>query len=171
MTDAGDRRVTYLGWHGRGNVGDDAIYEAVRSQLPGATFLDLPVLTRELIVACTTGLAPLRNSALVVGGGTLVGRRHWRRLATRGMRLTGRRGGYAIGVGVEDPAFVGKKSGSHRAELKRWVPLLSEFDIVSVRGPTGTRRLRLGGSARFSQAPLDERTVPQATTSAQGAQP
>ena len=26
--------VAYLGWHGRSNLGDDAIYDAVRSQLP-----------------------------------------------------------------------------------------------------------------------------------------
>jgi polysaccharide pyruvyl transferase WcaK-like protein len=128
--------VAYLGWHGRGNLGDDAIYDAVRSQLAGATFLDLPRLPHEMICAVATGLnRSLRRSTQVMGGGTLVGRRHWRRLVTRGSALTSNQGSYAIGVGVEDPVFVGRKSGSDKDELKRWCPILSEFHAVSVRGP------------------------------------
>ena len=39
MTDVREPLVGYLGWHGKDNIGDEAIYDAVRSQLPGATFL------------------------------------------------------------------------------------------------------------------------------------
>jgi polysaccharide pyruvyl transferase WcaK-like protein len=134
--------VAYLGWHGRGNLGDDAIYDAVRAQLPAATFLDLPRFPYERIRAATTGLnRSLRCSAQVVGGGTLVGRRDWRRWVNRGVSLTRKNGSCAIGVGVEDPAFVGRRSGSRKDELKRWAPILSEFHSVSVRGPRSAELL------------------------------
>jgi len=134
--------VAYLGWHGRGNLGDDAIYDAVRTQLPGASFVDMPCLPHELIRAVATGLnRSLRHGTQVVGGGTLIGRRFWRRLVTRGMALTRIRGSYAIGVGVEDPVFLGRNSGSEKDELKRWAPILSEFRTVSVRGPRSAELL------------------------------
>jgi hypothetical protein len=44
VTGIADPLVAYLGWHRRGNLGDDAIYDAVRSQLPRATFLDVPTI-------------------------------------------------------------------------------------------------------------------------------
>ena len=134
--------VAYLGWHGRGNLGDDAIYDAVRSQLPAATFLDLPRFPHEIIRAAATGLnRSLRRSTQVVGGGTLVGRRDWRRWVKRGLALTRSNSSYAIGVGVEDPTFGGRRSGSGSDELKRWAPVLSEFHTVSVRGPRSAELL------------------------------
>jgi polysaccharide pyruvyl transferase WcaK-like protein len=134
--------VAYLGWHGRGNLGDDAIYDAVRLQLAGATFLDLPRFPYEIIYATATGLnRSLRRGTQVMGGGTLVGRRDWRRWATRGLAQTGDRGSHAIGVGVEDPVFAGRRSGSDKQELKRWAPILSEFHTVSVRGPRSAELL------------------------------
>jgi polysaccharide pyruvyl transferase WcaK-like protein len=142
VTAPADPLVAYLGWHGRGNLGDDAIYDAVRSQLPGARFLDLSRLPHEMIRAAATGLnRSLRRGTQVLGGGTLIGRRHWRRLVTRGSALTNGQGSYAIGVGVEDPVFVGRRSGSDNDELKRWIPILSAFHTVSVRGPRSAELL------------------------------
>jgi polysaccharide pyruvyl transferase WcaK-like protein len=134
--------VAYLGWQGRGNLGDDAIYDAVRSQLPGATFAEMPCLPHEMIRAVATGLnRPLRRSTQVVGGGTIIGHRFWRRLVNRGMALTRNKGSYAIGVGVQDTVFVGRKCGSEEDELKRWAPILSEFRMVSARGPRSAELL------------------------------
>ncbi|ABK72237.1 polysaccharide pyruvyl transferase family protein [Mycolicibacterium smegmatis] len=136
----------YLGWHGRGNLGDDAIYDAVCAQLPGAGFVDLPVLPGERLRAVVSGRNRLlRRSAQVIGGGTLIGRRHWRRVAGHGLKLTGTHGSYAIGVGVEDPVFEGRRSGSGPDELRRWIPLLSRFRVVSVRGPRSAQLLADAG--------------------------
>lgn len=124
------------------NLGDEAIYDAVRSQLPGAAFLDLPCSPREKIRSFATGLnRSLRRSRLVVGGGTIVGRAQWRQLVNSGVTLTRNNGSYAIGVGVEDPVFIGRNSGSGKGELRRWAPILSEFQIVSVRGPRSAELL------------------------------
>ena len=137
-----DPLVAYVGWHRKGNLGDDAIYDAVRSQLPGVTFLDLPSSRRENIRSAVTGLnRSLRHSSQVVGGGTIVGRAQWRLLINRGLALTRNRESYAIGVGVEDPVFIGRNSGSGEGELRRWAPILSEFRTVSVRGPRSAELL------------------------------
>ena len=155
MTRIPDPLVAYLGWHGRGNLGDDAIYDVVRSQLPGATFVDMPCLPNEMIRAVATGLnRSLRRGTQVLGGGTLIGRRFWRRLVARGMALTRSGGTYAIGVGVEDPVFLGRNSGSEKGELKRWAPILSEFRTVSVRGPRSAELLSgIGLSVEVSGDP------------------
>lgn len=153
-----DPTVAYLGWHGLGNLGDDAIYDAVRGVLPGATFLDLPRLPHQLVYATLTAAMglnrSLRRSRQVVGGGTLVGRTQWRLLVNRGLALTKDNGSYAIGVGVEDPVFGGRNSGSGRGELKRWAPILSRFRTVSVRGPRSAELLSdIGVGAAVSGDP------------------
>jgi hypothetical protein len=146
MMDRKDALVAYLGWQRMGNIGDDAIYDAVRAQLPGATILDLPRFPGEKIRAATTGLnRSLRHSIQVVGGGTLIGTRYFRRLVTRGQVLTRNNGSYAIGVGVEDPVFYRRQNASGEGELKRWLPILSEFHTVSVRGPRSAQLLAEAG--------------------------
>jgi hypothetical protein len=142
VTGAADSLVAYVGWQRMGNLGDDAIYDAVRSQLPGATFLDLPRFPRERLRAFATGLnRSLRRSTQVVGGGTVVGTSYFRGLIGRGLALTGDNGSYAIGVGVDDPVFNRRMNAADKDELKRWLPILSEFRIVSVRGPRSAELL------------------------------
>jgi polysaccharide pyruvyl transferase WcaK-like protein len=138
--------VAYLGWQGMGNIGDDAIYDAVRSQLAGATVVNLPRFPREKIRAAATGLnRSLRHGTQVVGGGTLLGTRYFRRLVVRGQALTQPNASFAIGVGVEDPTFDRRQNASGADELKRWVPILSEFHTVSVRGPRSVQLLADAG--------------------------
>ncbi|OBA89884.1 polysaccharide pyruvyl transferase [Mycobacteriaceae bacterium 1482268.1] len=143
MTGRAEPLVAYLGWHRRGNLGDDAIYDAVRSQLSGASFVDLPLFLPEAVFAAARGLnRSLRRDkhvAQVVGGGTIVGRRVWRRWVNRGFTLANQ-GSYAIGVGVEEPVRT-RFGGSGQDELKRWAPILSEFQAVSVRGPRSAELL------------------------------
>ena len=128
--------VSYLGWHGYDNLGDDAIYDAVSGQLPGVTMLDLPRQPQDWLSATVSGRRrALRDTPLLVGGGTVLGRRHWRYMIGYGLSQARHAGGYAIGVGVEDAVFQGRRSGSGRDELSRWRPLLSRLRKVSVRGP------------------------------------
>jgi polysaccharide pyruvyl transferase WcaK-like protein len=128
--------VCYVGWHDRGNIGDDAIFEAVRDALLGAQLIDLPLYRREAALSMARVLR-LRHSetTLVLGGGTCIGRRNWRAHVRRGIALANLRAAYAIGAGVEDPVFRGRHSYSDKGELKRWAPLLRSFGTVSVRGP------------------------------------
>jgi hypothetical protein len=90
--------------------------------------------------ATATGVnRSLRHGVQMVGGGTLVGTRYFRKLAKRGMART--KNSFAIGVGVEDPVFERRRYGSDADELKRWAPLLSGFRTVSVRGPRSAELL------------------------------
>jgi hypothetical protein len=142
VTDVVDHFVSYLGWHGRGNFGDDAIYDVVQSKLAGAMLMDLPHLPRERIRSLAPSFSSrLRSSTLVMGGGTVVGRSNWRRLVERALTRTSGRPGYAIGIGVEDPGFSGFRSYSEKDELTKWAPLLSRFRTVSVRGPRSAELL------------------------------
>jgi polysaccharide pyruvyl transferase WcaK-like protein len=147
--------ISYLGWHGLRNIGDDAIYDAVSGRLTGANVLDLPRSPQEWVSATVSGRKrALRGSVFLVGGGTVVGRRHWRYMIGYGMSLSRPEGGHAIGVGVEDPAFQGRRSGSGRNELSRWRPLLSRMRTVSVRGPRSAELLAdIGFDARVSGDP------------------
>ncbi len=128
--------LCYIGWHNQGNLGDDAIREAVQSALHGAEIVDLAMQPRVIATSLASGLhRRVQDSTLVLGGGTCLGRRNWRRVVRLGTALTRGRPGYAIGAGVEDPAFVGLRSYSDRDELARWPRLLGSFRSVSVRGP------------------------------------
>jgi polysaccharide pyruvyl transferase WcaK-like protein len=138
--------ISYLGWHGRGNLGDDAMYDAVRAQFPAARLLDVGHLPRERLRDFATGRnRRARRSHLMIGGGTCLGRSNWRGLVSRVMSPSGAQQRYAIGVGVEDPGFGGYRSHSGAQELDKWVPILGQFDAVSVRGPRSAELLSDAG--------------------------
>lgn len=130
--------VAYVGWNGRGNTGDDAIFEAVTEGLAPAAVETFPVYAAELARSLAGGApARFRRSHLVLGGGTLVGRSVWRKnLTLKAFPLVRRRPRFLIGAGVEDPAFQGRHSFSDGGrELERWPRVLDRFDRVTVRGP------------------------------------
>jgi polysaccharide pyruvyl transferase WcaK-like protein len=131
-----------LGWHGRGNLGDDAIRAVTDLALQGAKIIDIPLYPRETAVSMTKGL-PLRanNSTLVLGGGTCIGRKNWRRLVQFGSLLSRGHDHIAVGVGVEDPVFKGYRSYSQNGELAQWGRLLEKFESITVRGPRSAELL------------------------------
>jgi len=136
MNDARSRLV-YVGWTGHGNLGDDAIADALLPHLPTVEPWHVPhdpkAFARRVLAG---GFRRAGDRAVLVGGGTVVGRRNWRLLLeTTGLLLARRRPWHLIGIGVEDPAFQGKNSFSAGDELTRWRDLCGRFDRVTVRGP------------------------------------
>ena len=130
-------RLLYVGWTGQGNLGDDAIAESLLPHLPAVEPWHVPHdpagFARQVLGGGARGAA---GRAVLVGGGTVVGRRNWRLLLTAtGVFLARRRPWHLIGVGVEDPAFSGKNSFSGNGELARWAELCRRFDRITVRGP------------------------------------
>jgi Polysaccharide pyruvyl transferase len=125
----------YLGWDRKGKLGDLAIRQAYQQSLPGRALLALPCdyLEAERIVGTATAerLRPMR----LLGGGTVLGRRHWRFVLSRRLQLASARPALLMRAGVEDPGFHGTYSGSDDNELRNWPPLLADFDRVTVRGP------------------------------------
>ena len=141
-------RALYVGWQGRGNTGDDAMFSAISGHLAPARLLSLPVYAPELAAAVASRrLAGVRHAPVVLGGGTLAGRSVWRRVLTRkAFPLVGRSDRFMLGTGVEDPAFQGRHSYSDGGkELGRWRRVLEPFRRVTVRGPRSQELLAEAG--------------------------
>jgi polysaccharide pyruvyl transferase WcaK-like protein len=129
--------AVYVGWTGRGNLGDDAIADALLNHIPGVAPWHVPTdptaFAGRLLAGAAVGA---RRRSVLLGGGTVVGRRNWRiLLSATGALLARRRPWHLIGVGVEDPAFQGRNSFSDKDELRRWVEVCGWFDRITVRGP------------------------------------
>jgi polysaccharide pyruvyl transferase WcaK-like protein len=134
------RRVAYLGWVGHGNLGDEAIHEALRAQFEHCR---LALLPGRRAVACLDRVTsrPLVGG-VVLGGGTLIGWRGYRRRLTE---IFSRYDGIAaatFGTGVLDPGFdYGPDAPRLEEELREWVGILSRFRRITVRGPRSARIL------------------------------
>jgi len=142
--------IAYVGWNGRGNTGDDAIFQALAQGLAPAAVETFPVYAAELARSLTgRSVARFRRSHLLLGGGTLVGRSVWRNnLKLKAFPLVRRRPRFMIGAGVEDPSFQGRHSFSDAGqELQRWTAILDRFDRVTVRGPRSQELLAEVGVA------------------------
>jgi Uncharacterized conserved protein len=136
----------YVGWSGRGNLGDDAIFEAVRSRLVPADLVEVPLYPKEIGTFLARGArAELRTARPLLGGGTVIGRMNWRVHLRTALLLARRRPAVMIGAGVEDPTFSGRHSFGSERELRRWRRVLEEFDRVTVRGPHSQELLAQAG--------------------------
>jgi hypothetical protein len=133
----------YLGWTGHANMGDEAIRQAVVGALPGVELIEVPLGMRATVRAVHR-IPGLRRGPLVLGGGTVLGRRIWRYHLRQAFALTGG-GAHMLGAGVEDPAFERPGHLSEGRELPRWRGLLAGFDAVTVRGPRSAELLADAG--------------------------
>jgi polysaccharide pyruvyl transferase WcaK-like protein len=135
-------RIAYIGWTGQDNMGDEAMYEAHRQVFPELHFAPCPNLGPNLVLGT---VARLRRGALVdgvcLGGGTLIGNGYFRRTLESVLAVSEGTPRFMLGVGVEDPDFVGTRRRNGSTELQRWVDLLGEFDKVCVRGPLSQQAL------------------------------
>ena len=136
----------YVGWSGRGNLGDDAIFDAVRSRLIPADLVEVPLYPKEVgaFLACGDRAA-LRTARPLLGGGTVIGRMNWRVHLRTALLLARSRPAVMVGAGVEDPAFSGRHSFGSERELRRWRRVLESFDRVTVRGPRSQELLAAVG--------------------------
>jgi polysaccharide pyruvyl transferase WcaK-like protein len=135
--------VAYLGWAGRGNMGDDAILRAMEQAVPGATFTCLPLYPAETarFLVAPAGARRVRHGLFLLGGGTVIGRSSWRMHVHVGLGLVRTRPALMVGAGVEDPDFQGRHSCSGPGELQRWTGILRAFESVTVRGPRSAELL------------------------------
>ncbi|HWC81366.1 MAG TPA: polysaccharide pyruvyl transferase family protein [Pseudonocardiaceae bacterium] len=143
LTSDRTRTLLYVGWTGQHNLGDDAIADALIPRLPAIEPAHAPYRLGDFLGRIAHG--GLRGSAyraLLLGGGTAIGRRNWRLvLSATGATLARSRPWFLVGAGVEDPAFQGVNSFSGNGELTRWRDVLARFDAVTVRGPRSVRLL------------------------------
>jgi hypothetical protein len=79
----------------------------------------------------------------LLGGGTLIGHEEFRRPLEATIVKHPDVAAFTYGSGVEDPALdrAGTPATQRMAELRRWAPLLSNFESVGVRGPLSRKLL------------------------------
>ena len=139
--------LLYVGWTGQRNLGDDAIADALIPRLGMVEPEHAPYRLADFAGRVVGG--GLRGSgrrALLLGGGTAIGRRNWRLVLTaNGAVLARAKPWYLIGAGVEDPAFQGRNSFSANGELARWRGICGNFASVTVRGPRSVELLDEAG--------------------------
>lgn len=127
-------RVGYVGWTGKGNAGDEALYRGLAAALPNVTLVPVPNLGRNRALRTMQRIRPLH--AVLLGGGTLIGNGYFRRTLEALLDVVDPEAPLdMLGVGVESHDYaIGRRAGIER-ELEQWVPLLARFASVRVRGP------------------------------------
>lgn len=126
----GTKRVeaAYLGWLGRGNIGDEEMFRSFQSSW-GTEVRKVPLTSLGRAVA-------FRSEAelLVVGGGTLLGRPEWNVRIEEAIRVLRPKVLVTAGTGVVQP---GSEIAKHAAlpALEKTAQILKDFDHVTVRGP------------------------------------
>jgi polysaccharide pyruvyl transferase WcaK-like protein len=132
--------VLYVGAVGRGrpNLGDEALYTAITRQFPAVRFArSLRSRGARSVYGLTHTWSRGRASyhAMLLGGGTLIGRSGWRPEVESVLAADPQIPMFMLGVGVEDPQFEYSAALTSHEELARWRPLLQKFRAVTVRGP------------------------------------
>lgn len=130
---AGPRRVGYVGWLGRENLGDEAVFAAYDRAL-GPGLADVPETGRMLARLQRASRRPLFRGA-ALGGGTLIGTAAARQALELMLERAPDLPLVMLGPGVEDPEWDAPYAPALADELRRWVPLLERFEEVTVRGP------------------------------------
>ncbi|MFZ0013587.1 MAG: glycosyltransferase [Acidimicrobiia bacterium] len=118
--------VRYVGWTGRSNLGDEAMFDAV---------------SRELFDWADIQVEGDTGDLLMLGGGTLINRgylRHIRPLDSP------RRERVAFGTGVANPEYWGEP----KEPTSEWIAFLESCAFVGVRGPLSAELLDRWGMRR-----------------------
>lgn len=134
-------RLAYIGGHGSGNAGDDAIYEAAEQLFPDSRLLTYHLPAREGRLA-RVGLGGKKYfRRLLIGGGTFL----------NDSTLVTVRAALEQGLPV---ATLGTGAGSmglnmpRRVDLSAWTDLMAHFDAIGVRGPVSKAALENAGVSR-----------------------
>ncbi len=136
---SGGCAVGYIGWVGHDNLGDEAMFEAIRKAMGRFTLLDLlPEPGERLLTQLGLG-GPNVFRAALLGGGTLINPLY---VSVARMIRNFRLPLYTVGTGVGNPGF-GISSSDH--SLEGWVSLLRDSPFLSVRGPLSLYLLQQAG--------------------------
>jgi len=137
-------RMAYMGgWLGFDNLGDEAIFEAVKLLFPQCGII--PYSGRDgFEIALAAKLFKMFRYSLM-GGGTLINRLPATlQRAKKSLPLA--KHSLIFGSGVANPAFwTGREEW--RDARKQWVPVLQKCDYVGVRGPISVELLKDAGLA------------------------
>lgn len=130
----------YLGWSGRGNVGDDSIYQGIRRLHPETKWLPGICSGKGIRLAARLGLdGPAFFETVVLGGGTLISPGYSRLWVEELLRLG--QTVWSCGTGVGSAGWTQDPD----PDISLWHAPLSDFRSVAVRGPISKERLEAIG--------------------------
>ena len=133
--DAAAPLLTYIGYLGHGNIGDEALYLAFRDQLFNRALV-LPFDDLSLL----SGIARLKtNRWVVLGGGTLINVNPYLEALERFAKDN--RPFAVFGTGVADLEYWSQHPQYQRGNVERWINVLSKASYIGVRGPRSLRWL------------------------------
>ena len=143
-----DPSAQYVGWAGRGNLGDDAMLLTWELALPDVRFVEAPLYREDLgrFLLQRTRTRSL-TMPTVLGGGTVLGLASWLKHVRLARRLGLSRRVLALGCGGIDLADP-EGSGRQVTDIRGWRDLPG-FTLLGVRGP---RSAELAQSLGFPAA-------------------
>jgi polysaccharide pyruvyl transferase WcaK-like protein len=147
------KQTGYIGWVGHHNLGDEAVYDAIRALVRPLSLTDFSA-ARETILGRMSLSGRRHFQGVLLGGGTIIGPAYSvpvRR--TLGLRLPMA----TFGTGVGSTGF----GDTEHPELQEWRGILDRFEMVSVRGPRsyaaltnlGIQDVRIIGDPALSLGP------------------
>lgn len=124
------KRIGYIGWLGHGNLGDEAMYQAVCKAFDPARVIPYQRVrgAKKLEKLCQKQIF----QTVLLGGGTLINELTYFDLLNEAQSL-----GYAtaiFGAGVRNPQFWDTVS-KNLNHISYWIPLLERCSFVGIRGP------------------------------------
>lgn len=123
-------RIGYIGWLGHGNMGDEAMYQAVQNCIKEAIVIPYKRIrgAEKIERFCKRRIFDV----VMLGGGTLINESTYFNLLQEAQLF-----GYptvVFGAGVRNPEFWDRVSPDLN-RLREWIPLLEKCKFVGVRGP------------------------------------
>ena len=131
-------RIGYIGAQGFRNLGDDAMFEAIKRLLPGRTVIPYSEPWHERRLRRVRLGGPRFFDSVVLGGGTMINP-HTLYIVQEALRQGTRL--WSLGTGVGSCGF----RQPENVDITEWRPLLTEFDGIGVRGPRSRDALRAIG--------------------------
>lgn len=135
--------IAYLGWVGRGNVGDDLMFGVHERILSGTSRHPvMPAPLHRPTVALLSRRPSHQPSTILMGGGTLLLQDEWLRRLVRVRHLWPEAKLIIYGAGAEDPGFGTRMSVTTKECLRAWSSMLKTAQYIGVRGPRSAAALR-----------------------------
>ncbi|MBA7631673.1 hypothetical protein ES703_39208 [subsurface metagenome] len=132
-------KMAYVGgWQGHRNLGDEAVYGALKQLFYPANFVEY---NKNAVPCRLLKFLPVCEAALLAGGTVIGQKKSAIRWAENCFELCSHR--IVFGAGVTDPSFLAYESGtSSWQEYKQlWKGILEKFEYIGVRGPMSAELL------------------------------